>query len=161
MILLADTQWSTMTEIAMPDVTGKQLWLMKSEPDAYSYDDLLAEGEGTWDGVRNHLAARNLRTMRQGDLAFFYHSNIGKEIVAVATISVPGLTDPSDPEGKWAAVKVRPVARLAHPVTLATIKATPALADMELLRLSRLSVSAVRPAEWALILEMAGGLSLS
>jgi len=161
MILLADTQWSTMTEIAMPDVTGKQLWLMKSEPDAYSYDDLLAEGEGTWDGVRNHLAARNLRTMRQGDLAFFYHSNIGKEIVAVATISLPGLTDPSDPEGKWAAVKVRPVARLAHPVTLATIKATPALADMELLRLSRLSVSAVRPAEWALILEMAGGLSLS
>jgi len=161
MILLADTQWSTMTEIAMPDVTGKQLWLMKSEPDAYSYDDLLAEGEGTWDGVRNHLAARNLRSMRQGDLAFFYHSNIGKEIVAVATISVPGLTDPSDPEGKWAAVKVRPVARLAHPVTLATIKATPALADMELLRLSRLSVSAVRPAEWALILEMAGGLSLS
>lgn len=158
MILLADTQWSTMTEIAMPDVTGKQLWLMKSEPDAYSYDDLLAEGEGTWDGVRNHLAARNLRTMQQGDLAFFYHSNIGKEIVAVATISVPGLTDPSDPEGKWAAVKVRPVARLAHPVTLATIKATPALADMELLRLSRLSVSAVRPAEWALILEMAGGL---
>ncbi|KUR75471.1 EVE domain-containing protein [Novosphingobium sp. FSW06-99] len=150
-----------MTEIAMPDVTGKQLWLMKSEPDAYSYDDLLAEGEGTWDGVRNHLAARNLRSMRQGDLAFFYHSNIGKEIVAVATISVPGLTDPSDPEGKWAAVKVRPVARLAHPVTLATIKATPALADMELLRLSRLSVSAVRPAEWALILEMAGGLSLS
>jgi len=161
MILLADTQWSTMTEIAMPDVTGKQLWLMKSEPDAYSYDDLLAEGEGTWDGVRNHLAARNLRSMRQGDLAFFYHSNIGKEIVAVATISLPGLTDPSDPEGKWAAVKVRPVARLAHPVTLATIKATPALADMELLRLSRLSVSAVRPAEWALILEMAGGLSLS
>jgi len=150
-----------MTAIANPDIAGKQLWLMKSEPDAYSYDDLIAEGEGTWDGVRNHLAARNLRSMRQGDLAFFYHSNIGKEIVAVATISLPGLTDPSDPEGKWAAVKVRPVARLAHPVTLATIKATPALADMELLRLSRLSVSAVRPAEWALILEMAGGLSLS
>lgn len=147
-----------MTEIANPDIAGKQLWLMKSEPDAYSYDDLLAEGEGTWDGVRNHLAARNLRTMSAGDLAFFYHSNIGKEIVAVATISVPGLTDPSDPAGKWAAVKVRPLARLAHPVTLATIKATPALADMDLLRQSRLSVSAVRPAEWALILEMAGGL---
>ena len=144
--------------MANPDVTGKQLWLMKSEPDAYSYDDLLAEGEGTWDGVRNHLAARNLRTMRAGDLAFFYHSNIGKEIVAVATISVPGLTDPSDPDGKWAAVKVRPVAQLVRPVTLAQIKATPALAEMELLRLSRLSVSAVRPDEWALILEMAGGL---
>jgi len=154
----AQPYWSTMTAIANPDIAGKQLWLMKSEPDAYSYDDLVAEGEGTWDGVRNHLAARNLRTMRAGDLAFFYHSNIGKEIVAVATISVPGLTDPSDPDGKWAAVKLRPLARLANPVTLATIKATPELADMDLLRQSRLSVSAVRPAEWALILDMAGGL---
>ena len=144
--------------MTIPDITGKQLWLMKSEPDAYSYDDLLAEGEGTWDGVRNHLAARNLRTMRRGDLAFFYHSNIGKEIVAVATISVPGLADPTDPEGKWAAVKVQPVARLARPVTLALIKATPALATMDLLRQSRLSVSAVRPDEWALIVDMAGGM---
>ncbi len=142
-----------------PDVTGKQLWLMKSEPDVYGYDDLVAEGEGTWDGVRNHLAARNLRAMRQGDLAFFYHSNIGKDIVGIAMISVPGLTDPTDPEGKWAAVKVRPVARLVSPVSLATIKATPALADMELLRLSRLSVSTVRPDEWALILAMAGGVN--
>lgn len=144
--------------MAIPDITGKQLWLMKSEPDAYSYDDLLAEGEGTWDGVRNHLAARNLRTMRAGDLAFFYHSNIGKEIVALATVSVPGLADPTDPDGKWAAVKVRPVARLARPVTLALIKATPALAAMDLLRQSRLSVSAVRPDEWALIVDMAGGV---
>ncbi|EGD57446.1 hypothetical protein Y88_3756 [Novosphingobium nitrogenifigens DSM 19370] len=147
-----------MTTFANPDVTGKQLWLMKSEPDVYSYDDLVAEGEGTWDGVRNHLAARNLRSMREGDLVFFYHSNIGREIVAVATISVPGLTDPTDPEGKWAAVKLRPVAKLARPITLAEIKATPALAEMDLLRLSRLSVSSVRPTEWALLLEMAGGL---
>lgn len=147
-----------MTTFANPDVTGKQLWLMKSEPDVYSYDDLVAEGEGTWDGVRNHLAARNLRSMREGDLVFFYHSNIGREIVAVATISVPGLTDPTDPEGKWAAVKLRPVAKLARPITLAEIKATPALAEMDLLRLSRLSVSSVRPTEWALLLDMAGGL---
>lgn len=145
-----------MTPFANPDVTGKQLWLMKSEPDAYGFDDLVAEGEGTWDGVRNHLAARNLRTMREGDLFFFYHSNVGKDIVAVATVSVPGLTDPNDP--KWAAVKVRPVARLAHPVSLATIKATPELAAMDLLRQSRLSVSMVRPDEWAMILKMAGGL---
>ncbi len=142
-----------------PDVTGKQLWLMKSEPDVYGYDDLVAEGEGTWDGVRNHLAARNLRAMRQGDLAFFYHSNIGKDIVGIAMISVPGLTDPTDPEGKWAAVKVRPVARLVSPVSLATIKATPDLAQMDLLRQSRLSVSTVRPDEWALILAMAGGVN--
>lgn len=132
------------------------LWLMKSEPDAYSWDDLVAEGEGTWDGVRNHLAARNLRTMRKGDLAFFYHSNIGKEIVGIVRISKPGLTDPSDPDGKWAAVKVKPVKKLKRPVTLAEIKATPDLAEMELLRLSRLSVSAVRPAEWELVLAMAG-----
>ncbi len=147
-----------MTRFANPDIAGKQLWLMKSEPDAYSFDDLVAEGEGTWDGVRNHLAARNLRTMQKGDLAFFYHSNIGKEIVAVVRISVPGLTDPNDPTGKWAAVKVKPVALLKTPVTLATIKATPDLAPMDLLRQSRLSVSMVRPEEWALILKMAGGL---
>jgi predicted RNA-binding protein with PUA-like domain len=142
-----------MTKFAL----SEQLWLMKSEPDVYGWDDLVAEGEGTWDGVRNHLAARNLRTMQAGDLAFFYHSNIGKEIVGIAQISAGGLTDPTDPEGKWAAVKVKPLAKLAAPVTLATIKATEALAAMDLLRLSRLSVSAVRPDEWALILEMAGG----
>ena len=146
-----------MSKIDVMDVAGRQLWLMKSEPDVYSYDDLVAEGEGTWDGVRNHLAARNLRSMAAGDLAFFYHSNIGKAVVAVATISVPGLIDPTDPEGKWAAVKVKPVAKLARPVTLAEIKATEALAQMDLIRLSRLSVGAVRPDEWALILDMAGG----
>ncbi len=134
-----------------------QAWLMKSEPDVYGWDDLLAEGEGTWDGVRNHLAARNLRTMAVGDLAFFYHSNIGKEIVGIAQISVAGLTDPTDPEGKWAAVKVKPVAKLKAPVTLAAIKANPALAEMDLLRLSRLSVSAVRSSEWDIVLDMAGG----
>jgi predicted RNA-binding protein with PUA-like domain len=142
------------TQIVNPDITGKALWLMKSEPDAYSWDDLVAEGEGTWDGVRNHLAARNLRTMKVGDLAFFYHSNIGKEVVGIATISVGGLTDPSDPEGKWAAVKVKPVVKLPRGVALKEIKATEALANMELLRLSRLSVSAVRPDEWNLILQM-------
>lgn len=135
----------------------EQAWLMKSEPDVYGWDDLIAEGEGTWDGVRNHLAARNLRTMQVGDLAFFYHSNIGKEIVGIARISVAGLTDPTDPEGKWAAVKVKPVAKLNAPVTLAAIKATPSLAEMELLRLSRLSVSAVRSGEWDIVLDMAGG----
>lgn len=135
-----------------PESTG--LWLMKSEPDAYSWDDLVAEGEGTWDGVRNHLAARNLRTMRVGDRAFFYHSNIGKEIVGIVEISVSGIADPTDPDGKWAAVKVKPVEKLPHPVTLKQVKATPELAEMELIRLSRLSVSAVRPHEWEKILTM-------
>lgn len=134
---------------------AKNYWLMKSEPDAYSWDDLVAEGEGTWDGVRNHRAANNLRAMQVGDEAFFYHSNIGLEIVGVATISQAGLTDPSDPEGKWAAVKVKPVRKLAKPVTLKQIKADPELAGMELIKLSRLSVAVVTPEEWDYILGLA------
>ena len=135
----------------------RRYWLMKSEPDAYSWDDLVAEGEGTWDGVRNHRAAGNLRTMKPGDLAFFYHSNIGLEIVGIAEISQSGLTDPTDPDGKWAAVKVKPVRKLAHPVTLKQIKADPALADIELVRLSRLSVAVITPQEWDYILRLAEG----
>lgn len=135
----------------------RRYWLMKSEPDSYSWDDLVAEGEGTWDGVRNHRAANNLRAMKKGDQAFFYHSNIGLEIVGIVTISKPGITDPTDPEGRWAAVKVKPVRKLARPVTLREVKADPALADMELVRLSRLSVAEVRPAEWEHVLEMAKG----
>ncbi|MEW9856894.1 EVE domain-containing protein [Novosphingobium sp. M1R2S20] len=129
----------------------KSYWLMKSEPDAYSWDDLVAEGEGTWDGVRNHRAAKNLRTMQVGDEAFFYHSNIGKEIVGVVRISVSGIADPTDPEGKWAAVRVQPVKKLARPVTLKEIKADPALAEMELVKLSRLSVAVVTEEEWRYI----------
>ncbi len=133
---------------------SKSFWLMKSEPDAYSWDDLVAEGEGTWDGVRNHRAANNLRAMKVGDRAFFYHSNVGLEIVGIVEISASGLADPSDPEGKWAAVKVKPVAKLARPVTLRQIKADPALADMELIRLSRLSVGVVTLAEWEYIIAL-------
>ncbi len=133
---------------------GKNYWLMKSEPDCYSYDDLVAEGEGTWDGVRNHLAARHLRTMAIDDEAFFYHSNIGLEVVGIIKISKAGIADPTDESGKWAAVKVQPVRKLPHPVTLKRIKATPALEQMELLRQSRLSVAPVRAEEWKLILAM-------
>ncbi|VWX46403.1 EVE domain-containing protein [Novosphingobium sp. 9U] len=134
---------------------SKSYWLMKSEPDAYSWDHLVAEGEGTWDGVRNHRAANNLRAMKVGDEAFFYHSNIGKEIVGIAKISQAGLTDPSDPEGKWAAVKVQPVKKLKRAVTLKEMKADPALAEMELIKLSRLSVAVVTPEEWTYILDLA------
>ncbi|MCL4673205.1 MAG: EVE domain-containing protein [Sphingomonadaceae bacterium] len=129
---------------------------MKSEPDVYSWDDLVAEGEGTWDGVRNHRAKNNLAAMQVGEQAFFYHSNIGLEIVGIAEISVTGITDPTDPEGKWAAVKVKPVRKLARPVTLKQVKAEPRLETMELIRLSRLSVSEVMPEEWQVVLEMAG-----
>ena len=130
----------------------KRYWLMKSEPGAYSWDDLVAEGEGTWDGVRNHRAANNLRAMQPGDEAFFYHSNVGLEIVGIVRISQSGLSDPSDPEGKWAAVKVKPVKKLANPVTLKQIKADPALAEIELIKLSRLSVAVITPEEWDYII---------
>ena len=135
---------------------SKQYWLMKSEPDAYSYDDLVAEGEGTWDGVRNYSAAIHLRAMKVGDQAFFYHSNIGLEIVAIMTISAEHFIDPSDEKARFVAVKVKPSYRLPHPVSLKAIKANPKLAAMELIRQSRLSVAPVRADEWAEILNMAG-----
>ena len=132
----------------------KRYWLMKSEPDAYSWDDLVAEGEGTWDGVRNYRARNNLMAMQVGDEAFFYHSNVGLEIVGIARISKAGLSDPSDPDGKWAAVKVKPVKKLKHPVTLKQIKADPALAEIELIKLSRLSVAVITPEEWDYIIAL-------
>ncbi len=135
---------------------AKQYWLMKSEPDVYSYDDLVAEGEGTWDGVRNYSAAINLRAMKVGDEAFFYHSNIGVEVVAIMTISGEHFIDPSDEKGRFVAVKVKPLRKIKTPVTLKDIKANPALSDMAMIRQSRLSVSPVRPVEWKEILRMAG-----
>lgn len=131
-------------------------WLMKSEPFTYSWDHLLAEGEGTWDGVRNYRARNNLAAMEVGDEAFFYHSREGLEIVGICEISVSGITDPTDPEGKWAAVKVKPKAKLPKPVTLRQIKAEPALANCELVKQSRLSVAEITPEEWAIICKMGG-----
>ncbi len=131
-------------------------WLMKSEPNVYGWDDLVEQKEGTWDGVRNHRAKNNLAAMEVGDQVFFYHSNIGLEIVGIAEVSVAGITDPTDPEGKWAAVKIIPKTRLPHTVTLKQVKAEPQLAEMELVKLMRLSVSEVRPEEWSIILSMAG-----
>ena len=132
----------------------KSYWLMKSEPDVYSWDDLVAEGEGTWDGVRNHAAKLHLQAMKKGDEAFFYHSNIGLEIVGIMKISQPGLTDPNDPTGKWAAVKVKPMKKLRRGISLKEIKATPDLAAMDMLRQSRLSVAPVRAEEWERIIAM-------
>ena len=130
-------------------------WLMKSEPEAFSWDDLVRDGEALWDGVRNHRAANNLRAMAVGEQAFFYHSVTGKEIVGIMEVSEAGLTDPTDPEGKWAAVKVKPVRALPRSVTLKEVKAEPTLQDMELVRLSRLSVAEIGPDEWKKILAMA------
>jgi predicted RNA-binding protein with PUA-like domain len=132
----------------------KSCWLMKSEPDAYGWDDLIAQGEGTWDGVRNYRARNNLMAMKEGDEAFFYHSNIGLEIVGILSISKAGIPDPTDETGRWAAVKVKPVRKLKRAVTLKEIKADPALAEIELIKLSRLSVAAITPAEWDYIVAL-------
>ena len=130
-------------------------WLIKSEPAAYGWENLVSDGETLWDGVRNHRAAMNLRAMKVGDKAFFYHSVTGKEIVGIAEISEAGLADPKD--AKWPAVRVRPVRPLARAVTLAEIKADPGLKDIELVRLSRLSVAAITPPEWHHICTLAAG----
>jgi len=125
-----------------------QFWLMKSEPDVYPWSRLVADGRGHWDGVRNHQAARNLRTMQAGDRAFFYHSNIGKEIVGTMEVARTWYPDHTDPTGKWGMVDVVPLAAARTPLALADIKADPALAGMALLRQSRLSVGPVAAAEW-------------
>lgn len=134
-----------------------RFWLMKSEPEKYGWEQLVRDGETVWDGVRNHLAAMNLRAMEVGDQAFLYHSVSEKQITGIMQISRAGLTDPTDPEGKWAAVYVKPVRALERPVTLAEIKADPALAGIQLVRLSRLSVAEITPAEWDHICAMARG----
>ena len=126
-------------------------WLMKSEPDVFSYADLVKKGKAEWDGVRNHAAQLHMKAMRKGDLAFFYHSNIGKECVGIMRITEESSPDPTAEEGSpWVIVRVAPVRPLAHPVTLAAIKADPKLADMDLIRQSRLSVMPIAPAHWAL-----------
>jgi len=131
-------------------------WLMKSEPDAYSWEKLVAEGRGKWDGVRNPTAALNLKTMKVGDLAFFYHSNIGKEIVGIMEIAREHYPDPTDSTGRWVMVDVKPVKPVPKPVSLAAAKAEPKLASMALVRYGRLSVQPVTATEWKLVCKMGG-----
>ncbi|MBB5984074.1 EVE domain-containing protein [Sphingobium lignivorans] len=134
-------------------------WLMKSEPDVFSWDDLVEKGRAEWDGVRNHAAQLNMKTMALGDRALFYHSNIGLEAVGIMEIVRTAEQDSTDPTGKWIAVEVAPVEKLPRPVTLKAIKAEPALAGMAMIRQSRLSVSPVTDAEYDCILRMAGAAS--
>lgn len=129
-------------------------WLMKSEPESYGWDRLVADGKTEWDGVRNATAAINLRAMQVGDEAFLYHSVSEKAVVGIMRITRAFRPDGED--GKWASVEVAPVRKLAVPVTLAAIKAEPRLAGMELLRQSRLSVCPVRDEEWATVVAMGG-----
>ena len=128
-------------------------WLMKSEPEAYSWDDLVRDGGTEWDGVRNNAARIHLRAMKVGDEAFLYHSMSDKAVVGIMRVVREGQPDPKD--ANWVSVRVEPVRKLEHPVTLAEIKAEPSLAKMELIRQSRLSVAPVRDDEWDKVLELA------
>ena len=128
-------------------------WLMKSEPESYSFADLERDGGTDWDGVRNNAARLHLRAMQPGDEAFFYHSGDEKQVVGIMRITGTGKPDGED--GAWVKVPVAPVRKLSA-VTLKQIKAEPSLAAMELIRQSRLSVSPVRAEEWAKVLAMAG-----
>lgn len=131
-------------------------WLVKSEPDLFGWDDQVARGVEPWTGVRNHLAKRHLCAMRLGDLALFYHSNTGREAVGVVEVAREAYPDPTDPDGRWVCVDMRAVAPLPRPVPLAAMKAHPDLADLPLLRQSRLSVSPVGEAHWRHILHLGG-----
>lgn len=124
-------------------------WLVKSEPDAFSWNEQVANGIEPWTGVRNHSARNNLKAMRAGDRAFFYHSNVGREIVGIVEVVREAYPDPTAETGDWVAVDLRAVAPLPKPVTLAAIKADPALAGIALVRLSRLSVCPISPEHWA------------
>jgi predicted RNA-binding protein with PUA-like domain len=128
---------------------------MKSEPESYSWADLVRHKSTEWDGVRNNAARLHLKAMKVGDTAFFYHSMSDKAVVGIMRITREAQPDPKDRD--WVSVRVEPVEALPRPVTLAEIKAEPRLSKMELIRQSRLSVAPVRDEEWELVLEMAKG----
>lgn len=134
---------------------ASSFWLAKSEPSTFPWEQLVRDKRTTWDGVRNFEARNNLRAMKKGDLVFFYHSNEGKEIVGIAKVAKEAYPDASAEEGDWSAVDLVPLKPLAKPVTLAQIKADKKLADMALVRRSRISVVPVTPAEFDHILALA------
>jgi predicted RNA-binding protein with PUA-like domain len=131
-------------------------WLVKSEPDAFSWDQQVANGVEPWTGVRNHSAKGHLKAMKKGDRAFFYHSNIGKEIVGIVTVARAAYPDPTAESGDWVCVDMKALKPVPKPVTLAAIKADPALEGLLLIRLSRLSVVPVSPEHWKHICKLGG-----
>ena len=133
---------------------ARHFWLVKSEPYKYSWDDLVRDGSTYWDGVRNYMARNNLRAMGRGDLVLYYHSNEGKEIVGVAQVTKESYPDPTIDDDRWLVVDVKPVVPFKEPVTLAQIKAAPRLAELALVRQSRLSVLPVNGEEWKIICKM-------
>jgi predicted RNA-binding protein with PUA-like domain len=135
---------------------ARQYWLVKSEPDAFSWDQQVANGVEPWTGVRNHSAKLHLKAMRVGDRAFFYHSNVGKEVVGVVEVARAAYPDPTASSGDWVAVDMKAVRPMPRPVTLAAMKADPALEGLALIRQSRLSVVPVSEAHWRHICRLGG-----
>jgi predicted RNA-binding protein with PUA-like domain len=136
---------------------ARQYWLVKSEPDAFSWDQQVANGVEPWTGVRNHSAKLHLKAMRVGDQAFFYHSNVGKQVVGLVEVVREAYPDPTASGGDWVAVDMKAIGKLPRPVTLAAMKADPALEGLALIRQSRLSVVPVSAAHWRHICRMGGG----
>jgi predicted RNA-binding protein with PUA-like domain len=132
-------------------------WLIKSEPFKYSWDQFVQDGKTFWDGVRNYAARNNLKAMKKGDKLFFYHSNEGTEIVGIAEVVTEHYQDPTTEDPNWVVVDVKPLKKLKNPVTLAAIKQQPSLANMDLVRLSRLSVGRVTAEEYETIMQMSNG----
>jgi len=135
---------------------AKNYWLVKQEPESYSWSTFVEDGKAAWTGVRNYTARNNLRAMKKGDPVLYYHSVSEKQIVGIARVSKEAYTDPTATEGDWSAVDIEPVKPLAKPVTLETIKSDKALADMPLVKLSRLSVSPVSEKQFNHLMELAG-----
>jgi predicted RNA-binding protein with PUA-like domain len=129
-------------------------WLVKSEPSVYSWEQFVEEGQTYWNGVRNYAARNHLKSMKQGDEVFFYHSNEGLEIVGIAKVIKEAYQDPTTAEKAWVVVDLKPVKRLKRPITLQEIKNDKRLSNMALLRLSRLSVQPVTDAEWKIVLDL-------
>jgi len=133
---------------------ARRYWLMKSEPYKYSWDDLVRDGQTYWDGVRNYEARNNLAAMNVGDLAFYYHSNKGKEVVGIAEIVKSSYPDPTVDDETWVVVDLVPVVPFSEPVSLATIKQDPKLAEIQLVRRGRLSVVPITPAEFRYVAKL-------
>jgi predicted RNA-binding protein with PUA-like domain len=131
-------------------------WLVKSEPTAYSWNQLVKEKQTCWSGVRNYAARLHLRNMKKGDEVFFYHSNEGTDIVGIAKVVKEFYQDPTTTDDRWVAVDLKPDRKLKTPVTLDTIKKDKRLASMALVRIGRLSVQPVSDAEWKVVMELAG-----
>jgi predicted RNA-binding protein with PUA-like domain len=146
----------SLTKLTQINNIHMNYWLVKSEPDTYSFEQLLKDKKTIWDGVRNYAARNHMKAMKKGDLLLFYHSNEGKAVVGIAKVVKEAYQDPTTEDTAWVVVEIAPVKALKNPVTLDQVKAEKKLKDMALVRIGRLSVQPVKEEEYALVMKMAG-----